>query len=67
MTLKERREALGLYQRDLAEQLGVTQSAIHKWEHGKAYPKVAHLRAMAVLFHCPMTELIDDLYRQEAG
>ena len=67
MTLKERREALGLYQRDLAEQLGVTQSAIHKWEAGKSYPDVPHLRALSVLLRCSVSELIDDLYRQEAG
>ena len=63
MDIKERREALGLSQEQLAERLGVTQTSEHKWERGKAMPSTAKLPKLAELFHCT----IDDLFRREAG
>lgn len=46
-TLKVRREERGLDQAALAEQLGVTQQSISRWEHGRALPRPQRVRQLA--------------------
>lgn len=41
------REAKGLSQNDLAEALGIDQSAVSKWESGKAEPTLFNVRRLA--------------------
>ncbi len=43
------RTVLGLTQSTLAQQLGVTERAIQRWEGGTRYPKVEYLKAFLVL------------------
>lgn len=43
------REAKGISQRELAEALGVDQSAVSNWERGKAEPTAFNIRRLADL------------------
>lgn len=36
--IREKRKGLGLSQRDLAEKLFISESAVSKWERGVSYP-----------------------------
>lgn len=58
--LKPRRLAAGLSQKQLAELMQVTQSAIANWEAGTAYPRASQLPALAKALQCS----IDDLYEE---
>lgn len=41
--IKEKRQAKGLSQRDLAQKLYVTESAVSKWERGVSYPDITQI------------------------
>lgn len=43
MTIREMRQAAGMTQNEFAEYIGVTKSAVEKWEYGHA-PE--HIRAL---------------------
>lgn len=54
MTIRERRKALGLTQRELATALGVTRWTIMRWESGKTtcpYPRMLSLALNAISRH----------------
>lgn len=59
MTLKERREAAGLRQIDVAERLEVDQSAISKWEQGENPPLKKYRVKLAELYGCDVEELLN--------
>lgn len=61
LNIRPLRNALGMSQRDLAQQLGVTPAAVGYWETGARKPGMDNLLAMAELFHCS----IDDLFGRE--
>ena len=42
-----KRQAMGLTQRDLAERLFVTESAVSKWERGLSYPDITLVNALS--------------------
>lgn len=44
--LRERRRSLGLLQKDVAAQIGVTADTVHNWETGKTVPLIAHMPAV---------------------
>ena len=48
-TLKIRREELGLGQEQVAEQVGVSQQTVSRWEHGTALPRPARVVSLARL------------------
>lgn len=52
------RRRAGITQAEMAEQLGVTNKAVSKWETGKAKPKTDTLRRMANLFGISIDELL---------
>lgn len=53
--LRKRRMDLGLFQKQVAETLGVTSSTIWLWEKGKAYPSVKYMpRIIRFLGYCPL-------------
>ena len=65
MTLGEKirryRKGLGLTQTELGERLGVKTNAVSKWECGRVEDiPTSKIKAMAVLFNVPVSELIDD-------
>ena len=49
--LKELRKAHNLSQMQLAKQLGISQSAIAKWELGKTEPPASAVILIATYFH----------------
>ena len=53
-----RRES-GLTQEQLAEALGVTTGAVHKWESGKATPELSMLVDLAAFFETSVDALLD--------
>lgn len=61
MRIKELRQKNGLYQSQLADAVGVSTSAVCKWETGAALPSIEKLPALAAALHCT----IDALYGRE--
>ena len=54
----QKRKALGMTQKALAEQLHVTDKAVSKWERGLSFPDVTLLEPLAELFGIGVTELV---------
>lgn len=59
--IKTYREKRGLTQSQLADRLGICQSAVAKWETGGFTPSTANLLALAEALGCS----IDALYGRE--
>ncbi len=51
--IKKAREACGLTQEKLAEQVGVSAQAVSKWEHGKNLPDIENLMMIAEVTDTP--------------
>lgn len=56
--LYSRRKALGLTQQNVADELGVSNKAVSKWEAGECYPETAQLVPLASLLGCSVDELL---------
>lgn len=56
-TIKARRKELNLTQEQVADCLGVTAPAVHKWEKGVSFPDVSLLPALARLLKIDMNAL----------
>ncbi len=65
MSVKEHRMKLNLSQADLAEQVGVGQSAVAMWESGERKPKVEMLIKLSEIFNCTIDELIKNKNYEE--
>lgn len=63
MSFLSARERTGLTQKEVAERLGIDQSAVSLWENGKTSPRVSVLVKLAELYHCSL----DDLLIQNIG
>lgn len=65
MRIKELREAANLQQKQVAERMGVLQSAVSNWETEVALPKARQLPRLAQVLGCS----IDDLFvpMEDAG
>lgn len=55
--LKKRKE-IGLTQREVADKLFVTESAVSKWERGLSYPDITLLRGICEIFSISEHELL---------
>lgn len=68
--LKEKREALGITQPQLAKILGVSQSAVGSWETDVNSPRATILYDLFEILHCDANYLLQDeikeLYKNEA-
>ena len=53
-----RRKELGLTQREFADQLYVTESAVSKWERGMSYPDITLLRDICAVLQISEHELL---------
>lgn len=62
-TLKERREAKGFSQAELAKTLGVDQSSVSLWEKCKTFPRVDVAIRLANILGCTL----DDIYRAKSS
>ncbi len=56
--IARRRKELGMTQLDLAEQMGVTDKAVSKWERDLSCPDIASLPKLAEIFGMTMDELM---------
>lgn len=63
--LKEKREAKGLSQTEVAETLGVKPQFISNWERGMSAPPLRLLRVVVKLYGIPDQALIDFLLKQQ--
>lgn len=57
-TIKKLREAKGLTQLQLAEEIGVTAKAVSKWETAKGLPDISLLESLGKALGASVTELI---------
>ena len=55
-----RRRNAGLTQKQLAQQLGITQGAVSQWENKISRPRAQTLKKLAGLLHCSVDELLLD-------
>lgn len=58
--LKQARVAAGLSQEQLSEQIGVSRSAVAKWESDKGMPDIQNLKVLAQLLNTSIDYLLDD-------
>lgn len=58
-TIKEKREAVGLTQAELAEKIGVDTSTVCLWESGKREPKFTSVMKMAKVFACSPDQVVN--------
>lgn len=56
--IRQARENAGLSQKQLAEALGLDQSAVSNWETGKSEPTLHNLRRMADILGCRPADLL---------
>lgn len=47
-------------QSELADTLGVANASVTNWINGKFYPRLVYLEAMADLFHCSTSDLMEE-------
>lgn len=59
MSLKQLREKAGLRIMDVAVALGVTESSVRNWEHGRSVPRLEQARMLLKLYDCSFDELCD--------
>lgn len=57
MSFESARKKAGLTQKELAEKLGVDQSAVSFWETGRSAPRGAKLFRLADILNCTIDEL----------
>ena len=60
--ISERRKAIGLTQKELAERLGVTNKAVSKWETGGGMPDVSMLKKLSEILEVSVDELLAGEY-----
>lgn len=58
--LKDARKQAGLSQEQLSEKLGISRSAVAKWETDKGIPDVDNLKALSQLFEVSIDYLLDN-------
>ena len=60
MKFKTAREKSGMSQQELAQALGVDQSAVCLWETGKTKPRAKLLPTIAKILGCSIDDLLAD-------
>lgn len=58
--LKEARKKVGISQEQLSEKLGVSRSAVAKWETDNGIPDVDNLKVISKLLNVSIDYLLDD-------
>lgn len=56
--IRQARERAGLSQKQIAEALGIDQSAVSFWETGKSEPTLHNLRRLADILGCRPADLL---------
>ncbi len=59
--LVKMREALGLTQKDIADELGITEQTVRNWEHGRSVPKltIPQMKRLCRLLNRSLDEMPD--------
>ena len=57
--IAQKRRAQNLTQEQLAEQLGVSNKTISKWENGKCMPDYSIIQKLCTALHVTLSELMD--------
>lgn len=60
MSFLSARKSSGLTQKEVAEHVGVDQSAVSFWETGKNSPRAAILVKLSKLYNCTVDELLKE-------
>ena len=58
MKMKEMRKRSGMTQKEVAQQIGVTQGAVWQWESGMVMPTAVNLQKLAATLNCTVDELL---------
>ena len=58
--LKKIRVLKKLSQESLAEKVNVSRQSVSKWENGDAYPSMNNLLELCKIFHCKISDLVND-------
>lgn len=56
--VKQKRQFLGITQKQLADTMGVERSTVAKWETGAAMPSGTKLRKLAAVLGCSVDDLL---------
>jgi predicted transcriptional regulator len=59
--IKAWHEHLGLRQKDLAKRLGISQTAVAKFEHSEIRPRLSTIRKITVALKLDETQLVADV------
>ena len=65
--IAERRKALGMTQKDLADKMNVTDKAVSKWERNLSIPDVASIPTLAEILELSVEELMGSCEGKEAS
>ncbi len=65
--IRKAREAVGVTQEELAERIGVSRSAVARWELGEIEPKLRNLIALATELDVSTDELLGISVREDPG
>ncbi len=57
MNMKQLRERLGLRTVDVASNLGIGESTVRNWEHGRSLPRFEIIASLLRLYKCSFDEL----------
>lgn len=60
MSFLSARKNTGLTQKEVADQIGVDQTAVSFWENGKTLPRASLLPKIAALYGVTVDELLSD-------
>ena len=63
--MRERRRALGITQKELAERISYSEKAVSKWESGAADPRMGAVQRIADHFHISKSTILDELDQQD--
>lgn len=59
MNMRQLREKVNLRTVDVASKLGVAESSVRNWEHGRSVPRLEQARHLLTLYKCSFDELCD--------
>ena len=65
--IAERRKALGMTQKDLADKMNVTDKAVSKWERNLSIPDVASIPTLAEILELSVEELMGSCEEKEVS
>ena len=60
MSFPTARKNAGLTQKEVADQIGVDQTAVSFWENGKTLPRASLLSKIAMIYGVTVDELLSD-------